>query len=198
MGNFSACFGKASPLGWGRKPHGQFTPTGSDPVRHLRRSLFQLGSQWILPGLPWGLTGFPAPSPGEAGKGRGVQARTRTDSSAHLCMSYQMHRGSSSLPSMRCLLFPCVGTAGWVAKLSGWDSISWAVLVLSGPASSWTAGCHQGKFLLPRALLPISSIFHLPGRTGPARKASRQDVLTSLFAFLLPRVPRRYGKKPPC
>jgi len=27
------------------------------------------------------------------------------------------------------------------------------------------AGCHQGKFLLPRALLPISSIFHLPRET---------------------------------
>lgn len=49
----------------------EFAPAGPDPGRHLRRSLLQLGSQCITPRLPRGLTGFPAPSPGEAGEGSG-------------------------------------------------------------------------------------------------------------------------------
>lgn len=62
---------------------------------------------------------------------------------------------------------PSPGCAVQQCGISGWKEARGHSQ--AGTAQSLAAGCPQGKFLLPRALLPTSSIFHLPGTESPFR-----------------------------
>lgn len=96
----------------------EFAPAGSDPGRHLRRSLLQLGSRWIAPRVPQGLTGFPASSPGEAVCVREGGSKLGPELALVPWMRCWRCWGSFSIACVT-LLCPGAGTAGWQSRQSG-------------------------------------------------------------------------------